>query len=92
MEDLKMEKTVEYINALDDASNALSECLHTMELFLDAAEQESSLLDSMKEFDNSGVTDVVQQRLSAYLPVLRLVTSRLQTASASAEEALKTDQ
>lgn len=41
MEDLKMEKTVEYINALDDASNALSECLHTMELFLDAAEQES---------------------------------------------------
>lgn len=46
----------------------------------------------MKEFDNSGVTDVVQQRLSAYLPVLRLVTSRLQTASASAEEALKTDQ
>lgn len=92
MEDLKMEKTVEYINALDDASNALSECLHTMELFLDAAEQESSLLDSMKEFDNSGVTDVVQQRLSEYLPVLRLVTSRLQTASASAEEALKTDQ
>ena len=87
-----MEKTVEYINALDDASNALSECLHTMELFLDAAEQESSLLDSMKEFDNSGVTDVVQQRLSAYLPVLRLVTSRLQTASASAEEALKTGQ